>query len=63
MVARECFRKGGRRIIENPYRTNDRGINPDYNKRAKQFATFDALRGFRDIIKSAEEDAKEMYDK
>ena len=63
MVARECFRKGGRRIVENPYRTNDRGINPDYNKRAKQFAAFDALRGFRDIIKSAEEDAKEMYDK
>lgn len=23
MVARECFRKGGRRIIENPYRTDD----------------------------------------
>ena len=63
MVARECFRKGGRRIIEIPYRTDDREINPDYNKRAKQFAAFDALRGFRDIIKSAEEDAKEMYDK
>ena len=43
MVARECFRIGGRRIIENPYRTNDRGIYPDYNKRAKQFAAFDAL--------------------
>ena len=63
MVARECFRKGGRRIIENPYRTDDGEINHDYNKRAKQFADFDALRGFRDIIESAEEDAKEMYDK
>ena len=63
MVARECFRKGGRRIIENPYRTGEREIKPEYKKRGKQFAAFDALRGFRDIIKSAEEDAKEMYDK
>ena len=63
MVARECFRKGGRRIIENPDRTNDRGINPDYNKIAKQFAAFDALRGFKEIIEAAKEDAKEVYDK
>ena len=62
MVARECFRKGGRRIIENPYRTDDE-LNPDYDKRAKQFAAFDALRGFRDIIEAAKEDAKETYDK
>lgn len=63
MVARENFRKGGRRIIENPYRTDDGEINPDYNKRAKQFAAFDALRGFREIIDAAKKDAKEAYDK
>ena len=44
-MARECFRKGGRRIIENPYRTDDE-LNSDYDKRAKQFAAFDALRCF-----------------
>ena len=62
-MTRENFRKGGRRIIENPYRTDDGEINPDYNKRAKQFAAFDALRGFREIIDAAKEDAKEQYDK
>lgn len=62
-MARENFRKGGRRIIENPYRTDDGEINPDYNKRAKQFAAFEALRGFREIIDAAKEDAKEQYDK
>ena len=36
MVASECFRKVGRRIIENPHRTDDGEINPDYNKREKQ---------------------------
>ena len=62
-MARECFRKGGKRVIENPLQTNNGEINPDYNKRAKQFAAFDALRGFRDILEEAKEDAKEMYDK
>lgn len=62
-MARENFRKGGRRIIENPYRTDDGEVNPDYNKRAKQFTAFDALRGFREIIDAAKEDAKEVYDK
>lgn len=62
-MARECFRKGGRGIIKNPYRTDDGEINPDYNKRAKQFAAFDALRGFREIIDAAKKDAKEAYDK
>ena len=60
-MARECFRKGGKRVIENPFQTNNGEINPDYNKRAKQFAAFDALRG--DIIEAAKEDAKETYDK
>ena len=62
-MARECFRKGGKRVIENPFQTNNGEINPDYSKRAKQFAAFDALRGFRDIIEEAKEDAKETYDK
>ena len=62
-MARECFRKGGKRVIENPFQTNNGEINSDYNKRAKQFAAFDALRGFRDIIEEAKEDAKETYDK
>ena len=62
-MARECFRKGGKRVIENPFQTNNVEINPDYNKRAKQFAAFDALRGFRDILEEAKEDAKETYDK
>ena len=62
-MARECFRKGGNRVIENQFQTNNGEINPDYNKRAKQFAAFDALRGFRDILEEAKEDAKETYDK
>ena len=62
-MARECFRKGGKRVIENPFQTNNGDINLDYNKRAKQFAAFDALRGFRDIIEAAKADAREKYDK
>ena len=61
-MARECFRKGGRRIIENPYRTDDE-LNSDYDKRAKQYAAFDAFRGLTDIIEADKEDAKETYDK
>jgi len=31
--------------------------------RLKQFAAFDALKGFRELIEAAEVDAKEEYDR
>lgn len=58
---RKCFRKGGRRKLENPYYPE--GDNDGYipNKRASQFAMFAALRGYDEMIEAAKRDAEEKY--
>ena len=58
---RKCFRKGGRRKLENPYHveSDEHGYAP--NKRASQFAMFAALRGYSDMLEVARRDAAEKY--
>lgn len=56
------FRKGGRRqAVHNPFKAAAED-NADYSVRAKQFAAFDALKGFWELIEAAEADAEEEYD-
>lgn len=57
----KCFRKGGRRVIENPYRNGEGELNTHYSIRAKQFAAFNALRGFDEMIAAAQADAAKQY--
>ena len=58
---RKCFRKGGRRKLENPYpiELDEHGYAP--NKRASQFAMFAALRGYDEMLEAARRDAAEKY--
>ena len=58
---RKCFRKGGRRKLENPYpiELDEHGYAP--NKRASQFAMFAALRGYSDMLEAARRDAEAEY--
>ena len=58
---RKCFRKGGRRKLENPYHveSDEHGYAP--NKRASQFAMFAALRGYSDMLEAARRDAEAEY--
>ena len=58
---RKCFRKGGRRKLENPYHveSDEHGYAP--NKRASQFAMFAALRGYSDMLEAARLDAEAEY--
>lgn len=57
------FRKGGRRqAVHNPFKAETED-NADYSVRAKQFAAFDALKGFRELIEAAEAEAEEEYDR
>lgn len=63
MSEHKCFRKGGRREAEgNPYAERE-GSEGCTCERAKQFAAFDALRGFEDFIEEAKQDAEETYDR
>lgn len=56
------FRKGGRRqAVHNPFKAAA-GDNADYSVRAKQFAAFDALKGFRELLEAEEAEAEEEYD-
>ena len=58
---RKCFRKGGRRKLENPYHveSDEHGYAP--SKRASQFAMFAALRGYSDMLEAARRDAEAEY--
>ena len=58
---RKCFRKGGRRKLENPYHveSDEHGYVP--NKRAAQFAMFAALRGYSEMLEAAKRDAELEY--
>ena len=58
---RKCFRKGGRRKLENTYQieSDEHGYVP--SKRASQFAVFAALRGYSDMLEVARRDAAEKY--
>ena len=58
---RTCFRKGGRRKVENPFSTDcdEHGYVP--SKRASQFAMFAALRGYSDMLEAARRDAEAEY--
>ena len=58
---RKCFRKGGRRKVENPFSTDcdEHGYIP--NKRASQFAMFAALRGYSEMLEAARKSAEEKY--
>ena len=58
---RKCFRKGGRRNLENPYpiELDEHGYAP--NKRASQFAMFAALRGYSEMLEAARKAAEEKY--
>lgn len=58
---RKCFRKGGRRKLENPYYPE--GDNTGYipKKRASQFAMFAALRGYGEMLEAARKAAEEKY--
>ena len=58
---RKCFRKGGRRKLENPYYPE--GDNDGYvpKKRACQYAMFSALRGYDEALEAARLDAAEEY--
>lgn len=47
--ARECYRKGGRRKLE-PQWDTQREPAGLYSKRAKQFAAFQALRGYEEML-------------
>ncbi len=48
-----------RQAVHNPFKAAAED-NADYSVRAKQFAAFDALKGFRELIEAAE--AEEEYD-
>ena len=58
---RKCFRKGGRRKLENPYHveSDEHGYAP--NKRASQFAMVAALRGYSEMLEAAKRDAELEY--
>ena len=58
---RKCFRKGGRRKLENTYQieSDEHGYVP--KKRACQFAMFSALRGYDEALEAARLDAAEEY--
>ena len=58
---RKCFRKGGRRKLENPYHveSDEHGYAP--SKRASQFAMFAAPRGYSDMLEAARRDAEAEY--
>lgn len=57
---RKCFRKGGRRKLENPYGDlGEPGFIP--KKRASQFAMFAALRGYDEALEEARLDAEVKF--
>ena len=58
---RKCFRKGGRRKLENLYQieSDEHGYVP--SKRASQFAMFAALRGYSEMLEAARKAAEEKY--
>ena len=58
---RKCFRKGGRRKVDNSCYTDwdEHGYVP--SKRASQFAMFAALRGYSDMLEAARRDAEAEY--
>ena len=58
---RKCFRKGGRRKLENPYHveSDEHGYVP--SKRASQFSMFAALRGYDEMLEAARRDAEAEY--
>lgn len=54
--AGKCYRKGGRRPLEPQWCCKE---EPDglYSKRAKQFAAFQALRGYEEMLEEVREEA------
>lgn len=58
---RKCFRKGGRRKLENPYYPVDNNDEYVPNKRASQFSMFAAFRGYDEMIEAAKRDAEAKY--
>lgn len=63
MSEHKCFRKGGRREAAHNSYAEREGSEGCSCERAKQFAAFDALRGFEDFIEEAKLDAEETYDR
>ena len=58
---RKCFRKGGRRKVENPFSTDCDEHGYVTSKRASQFAMFAALRGYSEMLEAARKAAEEKY--
>ena len=58
---RKCFRKGGRKRLEQPYFPEAPEPSFVANKRAKQFAMFAALRGFEEMLEAAKCETEEKH--
>lgn len=58
----KCYRKGGRRALEDPFFYGNE-VNVEYNIRAKQFSAFAALRGFEEMLEEVKREMEQEYDK
>lgn len=60
--ARACYRKGGRRRLE-PQWDCHREPEGLYSKRAKQFAAFQALRGYAEMLDEVRSEHEQATEK
>ena len=56
--AGKCYRKGGRRALEPRWAPGAAELDGIYRKRAKQFAAFQALRGYEEMLEEVRDEAE-----
>lgn len=56
--AGKCYRKGGRRALEPRWAPEAAEPSGIYSKRAKQFAAFQALRGYEEMLEKVRDEVE-----